>query len=86
MPINLPRPTGRGVRELHEKLVNDWSASLDKDYKMRDLIFQKNKVELLPESDDRNMKMIEVHSGRAGAVIDLSLIHISEPTRGTRCS
>ncbi|KKL92067.1 hypothetical protein LCGC14_1888390 [marine sediment metagenome] len=37
---------------------------------MRDLIFQKNRVELLPESDDRNMKMIEIHAGRAGAVID----------------
>ena len=70
MPLNIPRPTGRGIRDLHAKLINDWDESLDKDYKMRDLIFQKNKVELLPESDDRNMKMIEVHSGRAGAVID----------------
>ncbi|KKL26869.1 hypothetical protein LCGC14_2390940, partial [marine sediment metagenome] len=50
MSINLPRPTGRGVRDLHSKLIDDWSASLAKDYAMRDLIFQKNKVELLPES------------------------------------
>ena len=70
MAIQLPRPTGRGIRDLHSKLIDDWSASLEKDYAMRDLIFQKNRVELLPESDDRNMKMIEVHSGRAGAVID----------------
>ena len=70
MPLNIPRPTGRGTRDLHAKLIDDWDESLHKDYKMRDLIFQKNRVELLPESDDRNMKMIEIHSGRAGAVID----------------
>ena len=37
---------------------------------MRDLVYQKNAVELLPESSDQNMKLLEIHSGRAGGIVD----------------
>lgn len=70
MTYSLPRPTGKGVRDLHEKLIREWAPCIAKDEAMRDLVYQKNAVELLPESADQNMKLLEVHSGRGGAVID----------------
>lgn len=70
MSYKLPRPTGKGVRDLHAKLIKDWDACVRKDEGFRDLVYQKNSIELLPPTDDRNMVMLEVHSGRAGGVID----------------
>jgi hypothetical protein len=51
-------------------LIRDWDACIKKDEGFRDLVYQKNTIELLPPTDDRNMVMLEVHSGRAGGVID----------------
>jgi len=40
------------------------------DEQFRDLVHQRNKIEILEESDDRNIVPIEIHSGRAGGIID----------------
>jgi hypothetical protein len=62
-------------------MVRDWGDCLEKNYRFRDLVERKNKVELLPESPDRNIKLLEVHSGRAGGVIDhASGLLMSMPT------
>jgi hypothetical protein len=37
---------------------------------MRDLVNRKNKVELLPETLDLNVEPVELHTGRAGSLID----------------
>ncbi len=37
---------------------------------MRDLVNRKNKVELLPETADLNVEPVELHTGRAGSLID----------------
>lgn len=65
-----PKPTGQGIRSLHAKLIRDWDECFNKDLDMRDLVYQRNAIELLPESPDHNMVMLEVHSGRAGAVVE----------------
>ena len=70
MSFRLPKPTGSGVRDLHTRLIKDWSARIKLDEEFRDLVHQQNRVELLPDSDDRNMIPVEVHSGRAGGIID----------------
>jgi len=67
---SLSRPTGKGIRDLHAKLIRDWDPCIKKDEKTRDLVYQKNTIELLPESENRNLKTVEVHSGRAGGIID----------------
>ena len=70
MTFTLPRPTGTSVRNLHERLSRDWSPRIAVDESLRDLVHQRNKIERLPESQDRNIVPIEVHSGRSGGVID----------------
>ena len=37
---------------------------------MRDLVNRRNKVELLPETLDLNVEPVELHTGRAGSLID----------------
>ncbi len=66
----LPPPTGRTVRDLHEKLVRDWDDRLEVDRDFRDLVYQKNPIELLADTEDRNMVPMEIHSGRPGGIID----------------
>src|SRR3990167_3033103 len=70
MTFKLPKPSGSGVRDLHTRLIKDWSARVKVDEGFRDLVHQQNRVELLPDSDDRNMTPVEVRSGRAGGIID----------------
>lgn len=71
MPIGLPRPSGQGVRTLHKKLITDWDECIRKDERFRDLVYQRNKVEMLEGNDElRLMKTVEIHSGRAGGIID----------------
>ncbi|KKL50119.1 hypothetical protein LCGC14_2308680, partial [marine sediment metagenome] len=71
MVIGLPRPSGQGVRNLHHKLVKDWDECIRKDEKFRDIVYNRNKVEILTESSElRLIKPYEYHSGRAGGIID----------------
>ncbi len=66
----LPKPTGKGVRELHIKLIREWDARFAVDEEIRDIIHQDNIVESLEEADDKNMQPVEIHSGRAGGIIE----------------
>src|SRR3990167_7560317 len=70
MTFTLPKPTGQGVKDLHARLIRDWAPRIKLDEEFRDLVHQKNKVELLPDNDNRNMAPVELHSGRAGGIID----------------
>ena len=73
MAYKLPVPTGRSVRELHERLVREWLPRYYIDEEYRALVHQTNNIELLPDSSNRNMDPIEIHSGRAGGIIDHTL-------------
>jgi hypothetical protein len=70
MPIGIKKPTGKGVRDLHMKLIREWDARFSVDEDLRDLIHQDNIIEVLDESEDKNMKPVEIHSGRAGGIIE----------------
>jgi hypothetical protein len=61
------------------------------DEEFRDLVHQRNKIEVLEESDDLNMEPMEVHSGRAGGIIEHAggllmarpVFHAEPPTLNT---
>ncbi len=61
MPLNLPKPSPTGVRTLHMTLIRDYTKRIRKDEQLRDLVHNRNKIEILPESTERNMEAIEVH-------------------------
>jgi hypothetical protein len=44
---------------------------------MRDLVNRKNRVELLPETLDLNVEPVELHTGRAGSLIDHAQTFVS---------
>jgi len=73
MTYKLPAPTGQTVRDLHEKLVDEWDTRFRLDEEFRDIVHQRNAVEILSDRDDRNMNPIEIHSGRAGGIIGHAL-------------
>ncbi len=70
MPLSIPRPTGKSVRDLHSRLEKEWRPRFRLDEEFRDLVHQRNKIEVLEESNDLNMEPMEVHSGRAGGIIE----------------
>ena len=71
MAINLPRPSGKGIRDLHSKLITSWAECIRKDEEFRDIVYNRNKVEVLTESSElRLIKPYTYHSGRAGGIID----------------
>lgn len=47
-----------------------WDKRFEKDRDIIDLINRRNKVELLDETFSRNMEPMEIHSGRAGGIIE----------------
>ena len=90
--FTLPKPTGTSVRQLHERLTKEWGPRLlNVDSVFRDLVHQRNNIEILPESDDRNLATVEIHSGRAGLIIDhangllmtIPTFHAEPPTLST---
>ncbi len=91
MTYKLPSPTGEIVRDLHQKLTDEWDTRFRLDEEFRDIVHQRNAVELLPDRDDRNMNPIEIHSGRAGGIIGHALglvmalpsMHAEPPTLTT---
>ena len=91
MKTGLPRPTGKSVRDLHERLVREWGPCLKLNGEFRELIFASNKIETLEESPDRNMTPLEIHSGRAGGIIEhanglimaMPSFHAEPPTQTT---
>ncbi|KKM64354.1 hypothetical protein LCGC14_1502250, partial [marine sediment metagenome] len=66
----LSRPTGKSVRDLHHKLELDWGPRIRLDEEFRDLVHQRNPIETLELSDDRNIDPMEFRSGRAGGIIE----------------
>ena len=63
-------PSGPEVRRLEEELTKTWNPAFSRDQRMRDLVNRKNKVELLPETADLNIEPVELHTGRAGSLLD----------------
>jgi len=70
MTMNLPKPTAETVQELHDKLITDWSPTIAENEVIRDLVHRRNKIEVLEDDPDRNIQPFEVHSGRAGGIIE----------------
>ncbi|KKK83152.1 hypothetical protein LCGC14_2796250, partial [marine sediment metagenome] len=52
------------------RLFKEWQPAIRKDEGLRDLVHQMNVIEPLPESNDQNMRQIDLHSGRAGGIIE----------------
>ena len=70
MPTTRTPPSGKEARRLEIELRKTWENSFTRDQRMRDLVNRKNKVELLPETLDLNVEPVELHTGRAGSLID----------------
>lgn len=70
MPPTRNPPSGAEVRRLEEELTKTWNPAFSRDQRMRDLVNRKNKVELLPETADLNIEPVELHTGRAGSLLD----------------
>ena len=70
MPIGIPKPTGKSVRGMHARLEREWRPRFRLDEEFRDLVHQRNIIEVLEESDERNMEPMQIHSGRAGGIIE----------------
>src|SRR3990172_305642 len=70
MVMKLPKPTAETVQELHAKLIYDWSPAIAENEVIRDLVHRRNKIEILEDDPDRNIQTIEIHSGRAGGIIE----------------
>jgi len=66
----IPRPTKDSVQKLFRKLTTEWSDRLATEERLRDLIHKRNVVDMLEPSEKRNMEPIEIHSGRAGGIIE----------------
>lgn len=63
-------PSGSEARRLQEELASLWAPSFRRDQRMRDLVNLKNVVELLPISSTMSIQPVQLHSGRAGSLID----------------
>ena len=62
MALGLSKPTGKSVRDIHSKLTKDWDECIHKDEKSRDIVYNRNKVEILTESSElRLIKPYEYH-------------------------
>ena len=70
MPTHRMPPSGVEARRLETELRKTWQPAFTRDQRMRDLVNRKNKVELLPETLDLNVEPVELHTGRAGSLID----------------
>ena len=70
MPTTRLPPSGTEAKRLHIELQSTWAPAFNRDQRMRDLVNRKNKVELLPETADLNIEPVELHTGRAGSLLD----------------
>ncbi len=68
--IERSAPSGVDVRNLQTELQRVWGPAFARDQRMRDLVNRKNKIELLPLTDDLSIVPMEIHSGRAGSILD----------------
>jgi hypothetical protein len=70
MAVYLPKPTAKGVQEFYRQRQTEWSERIREDKDLYALIHRRNAVEVLQEDEERNIKPIELHSGRAGGIIE----------------
>ncbi len=70
MPTSRTPLSGTEARRLETELRKTWGPANSRDQRMRDLVNRKNRVELLPETLDLNVEPVELHTGRAGSLID----------------
>ena len=70
MPTTRTPPSGKEAHRLETELRKTWGPAFQQSKRMRDLVNRKNKVELLPETLDLNVEPVELHTGRAGSLID----------------
>src|SRR3990167_7562832 len=63
-------PSGADVRRLQTELQELWQNAFNRDLRMRALVNQTNRVELLPNNESLNIEPVELHTGRAGTLID----------------
>jgi hypothetical protein len=70
LPVTRTPPSGTEARRLQDELQKTWQPAFDRDTRLRDLVNRKNKVELLPETVDLNVEPVELHTGRAGSLLD----------------
>ena len=70
MVSSIQSPSGKSIRDIHAKLWKSWMPRFKLDEEFRDLVHQRNIVDTLPESQDRNIEVVEMRSGRAGGIIE----------------
>ena len=70
MSVYLPAPTEKGVQEFYRERQTEWSERIREDKDLYALIHRRNAVEVLEEDEERNIKPIELHTGRAGGIIE----------------
>ncbi len=70
MPTSRTPLSATEARRLETELRKTWGPAFARDQRMRDLVNRRNKVELLPETLDLNVEPVELHTGRAGSLID----------------
>jgi len=63
-------PSGSEARRLQEELTFIWGNAFRRDQRMRDLANLKNVVELLPVTSTMSIQPVQMHTGRAGSLID----------------
>jgi len=69
--------SGLEARRLQTELQTTWEPAFTRDRRLRDLVNRKNKVELLPETLDLNVEPVELHTGRAGSLLDHAQTFVS---------
>src|SRR4030065_2138345 len=63
-------PNGADARRLQKELEELWQNAFTRDRRMRALVNQTNRVELLPNKESLNIEPVELHTGRAGTLLE----------------
>src|SRR3990167_9598514 len=63
-------PNGQEARHIQTELQELWQNAFARDLRMRALVNQTNRVELLPNKESLNIEPVELHTGRAGTLIE----------------
>lgn len=73
MAISIPKPSADGVMRLHKQLIDEWTERFDQDKRLSDLIHRRNIIDSLSEDERRSVKAVQIHTGRAGGIIEHSV-------------
>ena len=58
------------MKLLYEELKIQWGSTFVRDQRMRDLVNRKNKVELLPITNNLSVVPVEIHTGKSGTILN----------------